>query len=137
MSAFVVVDSSVAFKWFAPAAEEGLEPARALLGEHRAETITLAAPTLLRLEVLNGFWKRSATSADLTMIAATLDDFGLAWFDLTVELSSHAAHVAAEHRLTVYDSVFVALALQLDCELITDDRGIIRSEACRLLSLGG
>lgn len=131
-----MADSSVAFKWFAPAAEEGREPARALLGHHRAETITLAAPTLLRLEVLNGFWRRRATSADLATIAATLDGFGLAWFDLGAELSSHAAHVAAEHHLTVYDSVFVALALQLDCELITDDREIIRAEACRLLSLG-
>lgn len=136
MSDHLVVDSSAAFKWFAPRSELGRAQALVLLEKHRAQSLTLAAPTLLRLEVLNGFWKRGATAADLEDIANTLDGFRLAWFELTAALSSAAAHAAAAHRLTVYDATFVALALQLDTELVTEDRALLRSGACRLRALG-
>ena len=137
MSDVVVVDSSVAFKWFSPARENDCPRALELLDQHRAGSVTLAAPTLLRLEVINGFWKRGGTAADLTAVAETLDGFGLAWFDASAALAAAAASIAAEHRLTVYDALFVALALSLDAELVTADRKIIAAQACRVSQIEG
>ena len=131
----VVVDSSVAFKWLSPAGETGCERALALLGEHRAGTVLLAAPTLLRLEVMNGYWKRGADAGAMERVAGFLEDVSLDWYPATTHLAVEAGRIAAEHRLTVYDALFVALAIDLDAVLVTDDRAILRSGACRLEAL--
>jgi len=132
----VVVDSSVAFKWLSPAGETGCERALALLDEHRAGTIVLAAPTLLRLEIMNGYRKRGADAGDMARVANFLEDASLDWFEATAPRSAEAGRIASEHRLTVYDALFVALALELDADLVTDDRAILRSGACLLQALG-
>ncbi len=136
MNRRVVVDSSVAFKWFAPTEESGCDEAFGLIADHRANLIEIAAPTLMRLEVLNGFWKRKATAADLTLVGSVLDGFGLHWFEIDGERAVSAARIAATHGLTVYDSLFVALALELDAELVTADAAIISAGASRTRSLG-
>ena len=135
MAPHVVVDSSVAFKWLQPADERGVDRALQLLAAHRAGGIVLAAPTLLRLEVANGYWKRGATADDLAVITGTLEGFGIDWFDISAMLAADASRIAGEHRLTVYDASFVALALLLDGELVTDDRAILRSRSCRMRAL--
>lgn len=132
MSEFVVVDSSVAFEWFAVDRAQDRAGAFDLLELHRASRIQLAAPTLLRLEIINGFAKRGATAEDLMIVAETLEEFSLVWFELSPELVAQAAVIAAKHRLTAYDAAFVALALSLDAELVTADRQIIVARACRL-----
>ncbi len=136
MNRQVVVDSSVAFKWFAPTGESGCDEALGLIADHRANLVEIAAPTLMRLEVLNGFWKRKATAADLTLVESVLDGFGLHWFEIDSERAASAARIAATYRLTVYDSLFVALALELDVELVTADATIIAAGACRTRSPG-
>ena len=135
MTPHVVVDSSVAFKWLQPADERGVNTARQLLAVHRAGGIVLAAPTLLRLEVANGYWKRGATADDLAVITGTLEGFGIDWFDISAMLAADASRIAGEHRLTVYDASFVALALLLDAQLVTDDQAVLRSGACQMRAL--
>jgi len=48
-----------------------------------------------------------------------------------------AAALAARHNLTLYDAAFAALALALDAELVTTDRQLAASGACRMRLLGG
>lgn len=126
----VVVDSSVAFKWLQPGSEDGFEQAARLLGLHREGEISLAAPTLLRLEVANAYWKRGATAADLLVIGQVLEGYCINWFEISAALAADASRIAGDHRLTVYDATFIALALHLDAELITEDRALLRSGAC-------
>jgi predicted nucleic acid-binding protein len=131
----VVADSSVAFKWLQPEGEAGHEEALDLLEKHRAGEIVLTAPTLLRLEVANGYWRRRATAADLVLITRVLEGLSIRWVELSAALVEDAARIAAEHRLTVYDATFVALALLFDAELVTDDRAILRAGACKTRAL--
>jgi len=132
----LVVDASVAVKWFKPHGEPHLEQALGLLTRHRDGTAALAAPSHLRLEVINALWSQRIDAERLGCVPQDLDDFDLLWFEIDRELTSHAARIAAEMRLTVYDAAYVALALRLDAPLVTCNEEIIAADACSIHSLG-
>ena len=131
-----VVDSSVAVKWFKPDAEGGVPEALALLEAHHNEKVMLAAPTHLRLEVLNALWSHRLDAARLRQAAADLEDFGLAWFEPDAALLDSSAEIAAAHALTIYDALYIALALRLDAPLLTADRTLATCPACSIRRLG-
>ena len=134
-SDILVVDSSVAVKWFRRNEESGVQEAESLLTDHRAGAVKLVCPTQLRLEVLNALRMHGADGDQLERVTRALEDTGLFWVHMDVDLAISAARIAADHRLTVYDAAFVATALMLDAELVTDDQAILRSGACRMRAL--
>ena len=134
-SDILVVDSSVAVKWFRRNEEFGVQEAESLLTDHRSGTVKLVCPTQLRLEVLNALRMHGADGDQLERVTRALEDTGLFWVHMDVDLAISAARIAADHRLTVYDAAFVATALMLDAELVTDDQAILRSGACRMRAL--
>lgn len=136
MTGLLVVDASVAVKWFKPHGEQHLEQALELLVAHRDGDVTLAAPAHLRLEVLNALWSKRVDARRLGQVARALDDFELAWFEIDRDLTEDAARIAAEARLTVYDAAYAALARRLDAELLTCDAVLLAAGACRVRSLG-
>jgi len=77
VSGYVVVDSSVAVKWFKPHNEDSVREAYALLAAHRDERLTLTAPTHLLLEVLNVLRLHGLDADQLAQVASELDDFGI------------------------------------------------------------
>ena len=131
-----MVDASVAVKWFKPSGEPHLEQALEMLTAHRDASVTLAAPSLLRLEVINALWSKSIDANKLGQVAQDLDDFDVLWFEIDHDLTEHAARIAAETWLTVYDAAYVALALRLDAPLVTCDAKIIAADACSTRPLG-
>lgn len=132
----LVVDSSVAVKWFLPEREEHVDRAWALLQSHLDERIRLAAPEHLRLEVLNALLHRGLPADALRSSAAALDGFRLTWHRLGAPLAASAVDIATARGLTLCDAAFAALALELDAELVTADRRLAASGACRTRLLG-
>jgi predicted nucleic acid-binding protein len=115
----LVVDASVAVKWFL--SEDYTEAARELLGGG----FDLAAPDLLRAEVGNVMWKRwrkGEMSAEVANEA--LRD--LERLPLRIETSeplvATAWVVSERFDRSFYDGLYVALAVQTDCALVTADR---------------
>lgn len=115
----VVVDASVAAKWFLPE-PDAAAAVRLLDGRRR-----LVAPDLMRAEVGNIFWKlctRNLLAADEA--AEMLDHF------LSMPLEIHdsafllpaALEIAVATRRTVYDSLYLALAVELGATVVTADR---------------
>jgi predicted nucleic acid-binding protein len=135
-SGVLVVDSSVAVKWFLSEREDHVDIALALLTAHLDEHVRLAAPEHLRLEVLNALLHRGLGADALERAAAALDGFRLDWHRIGPEVARSAALTAAAAGLTVYDSAFAALALELDAELITADRHLTAAQVCRVRLLG-
>jgi predicted nucleic acid-binding protein len=131
----VVVDSSVAVKWFVSEGESGVAEARALLDGHLRGVRLLCAPSHLVLEVLNALRFRGLDERDLERAGGLILDARL---ELTpVEtLASRAAVLAATHSLTVYDAAFVALAESLGCDLLTADRRLAACPGCRTRLIG-
>ena len=131
----VVVDSSVAVKWFLRESEDDVDHALELLEAHRDGDLMLAAPSHLLLETLNALRYRGADEKTLTRATSQLLDLSLEIHELP-DLIDSAARVAAHHDLTLYDAAFAALANVLDAELITSDRRIVESGACDAHFLG-
>lgn len=130
----VVMDTSVAFKWF-DIAEPGGDEAERLLEAHGRDEIALSAPAHLPLELLNIHAGRGASAARLAEVAAGLADAGLLLAPLDTTLLGEAARIATSERLSLSAAAFIALAVLLDAPLVTADprQGATRSCEVRLL----
>jgi predicted nucleic acid-binding protein len=114
-----VVDASVAVKWLFP--EPQTPQADALL----SAPANLIAPDILWAEVASAACKkvrRNEIASD--MASQMLDDFN----HIPIKINSSrslmrfAWETALEIGISVYDALYVALAYQKDCSLITADR---------------
>ena len=121
-----VVDASVVIKWFVP--EIHSDAARRLLSAPHE----YFSPDLLFPEVGNVIWKKvrrgeltadqgERLAADISTVAVeTVPTLGLL-------VDAHALAVAT--GLTVYDSMYLALAVRLKTEMITADDRLGRTMA--------
>ena len=135
MSLFVV-DASVAAKWFLPAAGETLtDEALELLRRYATGQIRLIVPDLFWAEFANILWKavrqgRCRKDTADTAIAA-MKDRNLPTVPSLVLLEAAFAIAHAFER-TVYDSLYVALAISSKAELLTADERLARELAATL-----
>jgi predicted nucleic acid-binding protein len=117
--ACLVVDASVVIKWHV--AEIHADAALRLLGDHAPE---LHVPDLMFPEAGNILWKK-VRRGDLTEEQAR----GIAHLVAVAPLEIHpsaplleaAFEIATRTGRTVYDSLYVALAVHLACRLVTAD----------------
>jgi predicted nucleic acid-binding protein len=120
MSRTLVVDASVAAKWLLP---EPDSDAAARLLEERG--IVFHVPELFDAELGNALWKRvqrreidadeaSALVALVSRIPATRHRHDA--------LLEGALAIALKLSITVYDALYVALAIALNARLVTSDR---------------
>jgi len=126
----LVIDASVACKWFLP--EIGSEVADKVL-----TTEELVAPELIYCEVGNILWKRirsgelSPDEADTVMAKFLSVPFVLA--DSRV-LARSALAIAARFGRTFYDSMYLALAVARSTVLVTADERMVNSLAATELA---
>jgi predicted nucleic acid-binding protein len=132
----LVVDASVAAKWFLPE-PDAAAALRLLNGRHR-----LAAPDLIRSEFGNIIWKFQARGVlDAEEASDLIEHFlsmPLEIHDSTYLLAPALQIAIATHR-TVYDSLYLALAMELDGTVVTADErwvnALINSPFTRFLRL--
>jgi predicted nucleic acid-binding protein len=113
----LVVDSSVAVKWYLP--ERGSDRATVLL----RSSIRLVAPDLLIAEVGNVLWKRrrEIPAAEIEAIAVALVSACPASLYPASALLQGALSIALAYDRSVYDSLYLALAVGEGCRLVTAD----------------
>jgi predicted nucleic acid-binding protein len=122
----LVVDASVVIKWFVP--EVHSDAARRLL-EYSHQYV---APDLLFAETANAIWKKVRRGELSSRHGQRLvTDLGR----VAVETVSCRALAADAHALatrigrTVYDAMYLTLAVQLETRLITADERLARALA--------
>jgi len=131
----VVIDTSIAFKWF-DTTEYGADVAGDLLDSHGRDEIALIAPAHLPLEILNVHASRRASIERMTEVVRDLADADLLIAPVDDTLLVDAARVAHAERIALYDAVFIVLAARLDAELVTADRRQAATRSCRVRFIG-
>jgi len=132
----IVPDASVAAKWFLPAKAELLTAeALHLFRRYAWGEVRLVVPDLFWAELGNLFWKAlrqgrwaKATAEDAL---ASLRDRKLPTVS-SLTLVDLAFAIATAFDRTVYDSLYVALAVHSKAQLVTADERLANSLAAHL-----
>ena len=115
----LVVDASVAVKWVLP--EVHAEAAGRLI----EGPTDLLAPDLLHVEVANAFWKRALrdelSSDEARAAASAIADLPLRVLPARRFLPA-AVEIACRLRRPIYDSLYLAIAVDHGIPLVTADR---------------
>jgi predicted nucleic acid-binding protein len=121
----VVVDASVAIKWFLE--EDGSEAARRLLADE-----LLIAPDFLVLECANIFWaavsRGRLTSERAGTALAAIQALPVQWLPMR-DYGSAAQALAFELSHPVYDCLYLAIALAQRAMMVTADRAFTEAVA--------
>ena len=131
-----VIDASVAAKWFLPPSGEPLAvEALRLLAGYADGRFRFAVPDLFWAECGNILWKavrqgRWSRSVAEKAIGALKDRS----FPTTssLDLLEEAFSIAATFDRTVYDSLYVALAIRLKADMVTADERLANALAAHL-----
>lgn len=129
----VVVDASVAAKWFLPGNGESLkDQAVALLDKYDKDEVRFVVPDLFYVEIASAIWKAvrvgrvTRAFGDQAQLLLTLREFPTV---PSLRLLDKAFQIASDHGRSVYDSLYVALAVQAKTQLITADERLANSLA--------
>lgn len=120
-----VVDASVAAKWYFD--EEHSKHAARVLADDRFD---LAAPDFIGLEVAAVAWKRVIRKEIAAETAERIvHELRTVPLDLApaVEFVPAALRIALQTHRTVYGAIYLALAMQLSCPLLSGDRKLFEA----------
>jgi predicted nucleic acid-binding protein len=130
-----VLDASVAAKWFLSPKDEPLTAeALALFEKYVREEVRFIVPDLFWAELASAFRKAirlgrfsraSAEEAITYLLRCDLPAYP------TAPLLERAFHIAMTYDRSVYDSVYVAVALRSHSQLITADERLANALAAR------
>lgn len=131
-----VLDAGVAAKWFLPSDTEPLSnEALGLLQRYRKGQVDFAVPDLFFAEFANVLWKAErhgrCTLAAADAAIERIVHAGFRSFPSSV-LIAPAIQIARAYVRTVYDSIYIALAIQIKAQVITADEKLVNSLAGRL-----
>jgi predicted nucleic acid-binding protein len=132
----LVVDASVAAKWFLPAAGETLtQQALQLLTRYAAGELRFLVPDLFWAESANIMWKavrqRRWPQASAEVAVRAMRDRNFPSVS-SLTLLEDAFAIASTFDRTLYDGIYVALALTSKTELITADERLANALAAHL-----
>ncbi|HSS98998.1 MAG TPA: type II toxin-antitoxin system VapC family toxin [Terriglobales bacterium] len=133
MAEVFVVDASVAAKWIMPASIEPFaQQADDLFKNYKQGQVELVVPDLFWSELGNILWKGvrrkliSADAADISLQRMTTHNFTTI---PSQSVLSRALSIAISFDRSIYDSIYVALAVSQKAQLITADEKLANALA--------
>lgn len=124
----LVVDSSVAIKWFVDETYSG--DARRILEGYENGSLSFCAPDLLNAEFGNIVWKKQTfqgmSPADAKAILAEFRKLQI-HFTPSANLLDDAYKLAVKHKITAYDALYLALGLRKNCLIVTADEKLVNA----------
>jgi predicted nucleic acid-binding protein len=131
----IVLDACVAVKWYLPRENEAfVDEAFELLARHKQKEIRLTAPDSFWAEFGNVIWKAVRQGRIEERVARIALDDIRAW-DIEVfqteELLDGALTIAITKGRSFYDALYVTLAQELQCEMITADEKLVNALGSR------
>ena len=131
----IVLDASVVVKWFHEEADT--KQAEKLQGQIARGEIVAIVPLLLFYEVANVLTLKAGSEIEEVIAAHhVLENLPFQVVEAIDTVLEEAIRLAYQHRLSVYDAIYLALAILSGATLITADEklaGTIGSPTVRLL----
>lgn len=129
----VVVDASVAAKWFLADDKEALaDQAFKLLDGYDKGELEFVVPDLFYVQIANALWKAvrvgRVTPAAGEALFASLEQRVFTTVPSRVLIGA-GYQIAAAYNRSVYDALYVALAMQIQSHLITADQRLANALA--------
>jgi len=116
----VVVDTSIAVKWYLP--EKGSEEASRLRTVWEMAGAPVMMPELVRVEFANAIWShKQLRPEEKKRIVSHFLDMPFEIMPVESGLVERALELALEIDATVYDCIFLALAILAGSRLVTAD----------------
>lgn len=119
----VIIDTSVAYKWFID--EEPKEitiAARALLKRFLKRKEKILCPDLILYELANTLaYKPKLRDVEINSIWSKLSDINLPIANPTQHFMKKCIDFSVQYRVSVYDASYAILALEKNCILLTAD----------------
>jgi predicted nucleic acid-binding protein len=129
----LIVNASVAIKWFPPFDSEPLAAeARTLLDQWSRAEIQIAVPDLFWAEIGNILWKSvrvgRCSRSEAEELLRTMQMMSLPAIP-SAQLVELALSIASLHSRAIYDCLYVALAKQSGAKMVTADEKLVNSLA--------
>ncbi len=122
----VVVDTSVAYKWFSKENEDLLSQAIKLLSNHLKKSEELIAPDIIIYELANAWATKTKLTND--QIKVFMKDFSSTRIKIetiTFDLINSAIAFSKKYHVSVYDASYAVLAQYKRCDYYTVDTKFI------------
>ena len=124
----VVIDASIAFKWFAREKEAFLPQALNILKAHLEKKEIIITPDIILYELSNAWITKTTLTTDkIKVFLKDLQNLAIIIEPLTYERAEKAAEFAKKYHVTVYDASYAVLALENKCSLITADAKFVKA----------
>jgi len=122
----LVLDASVVAKWFKD--EEHSDIALKIREEFYKGVHDIIVPDLLFYEISNIMRHNDKFSLSLIMASIkSIFDLGINIAVPSEDLIINAVEIAYRHNITVYDAIYVALAMQTNGTFVTADRSLYKN----------
>ena len=121
-----VLDSCTAFKWFL--VENDSDKARALRDDFCQQVVELIAPDIFPIEVVHALTRAERAKRITPVEGAELvaDLFRvLPVLNQCLPLLPRAYELSSQHRIGVYDCLYVALAEREQCQVVSADLRLV------------
>jgi predicted nucleic acid-binding protein len=123
----LILDTSVVLKWFLETGEPDIAAARRIRQAFLSGRCTLGAPDILLMEVANALTTgRGASPKDVSETISVIIELGIHLIDLQVVSLIKAVELASTYRAAVYDTYFLASAIEMGGLLVTADEAFLR-----------
>lgn len=123
----IVIDASVVLKWIPGKNEEKVEEAREIYKLMMVDKLEVWAPDFILLEVLNILANKR--KADPKIIKKIIKDFTngkINFVELGIEKIKAIEELVFKFKLTSYDALYLYLAKENNCKLLTVDRDLLK-----------
>jgi predicted nucleic acid-binding protein len=116
----LVLDASVAVKWYSGKGELALQQALSIRNSHLAEITLIIVPDLFYYEVANAVsQKKHIPTAVVQSVVAAMFSLCLQTMPLDAELLTDSIDIARQFNITIYDACYTAIAKNRNCPLVT------------------
>ena len=117
-----VIDASIVLKWIPAGGELGVEFADEIYQKIKDGVISVSAPSFLLVEVTNVLLrKKNFSKSEVGEFLEKIQNCGISFLDFSYLKTGALVNLTAERGVSAYDGIYLLLAVEMECKLISDD----------------